>query len=423
MRVGLYGVAAFVLGVAVFLGCGSNSSKGQDEPTSLDLPWAKDVELPSLEVGNAVGSGMLISVSTTQISVDGEPVQALVSGSSNEIEVPAGKLKGQMIVALYDVLDHKAQQQTALSEKAGVALEDRVLLQVDQALPWAVLRQVLYTASQAQYDLFQVVGEHRETQERLSLPLPLVVIGPGMKLIHTSFEEVFGLQLSLRLDSSGFFLSTGGHAVDAFDGNQTMLLPCDSECTNVDSYPWEELQQVLAKVRQQFPVDCSTAGRIGGADALVPRENETQQVVEESPKAEQESLEGTAQRKEIMSGVDPTLPDYGYLPPACLLVLNFSGRRDLPWWWWFRLVDGKVVGPRLSETTARKAPLYPFWTPVSGPTKDEESDPGPYSIVPTCQDSDCSMVTPLIQLGPRLPPDMVPPEMLPERAVEEALAH
>jgi hypothetical protein len=423
MRVGRYGVAAIGLGAAVCLGCGSNPPEGQDEPAPLELPWAKDVELPLLEAGNAVGFGMLISASTTQISVDGEPVQALVVGPSNEIEVPAGKLKGQMITELYDVLAHKAQQQKALSEKAGVGFDDRVLLQADQALPWTVLRQVLYTASQAQYDLFQVVGEHRETHKRLSLPLPLTVIGPGMKPILTSFEEVFGLQLSLRLDSSGFFLSTGGHAVDAFYGNQTMLLPCDSECTNVDSYPWKELQQVLAKVRQQFPVDCSTAGRIGGAAALVPRENETQQVVEESPKAGQESLEGTAQRNEIMSGVDPTLPDYGYLPPACLLVLNFSGRRDLPWWWWFRLVDGKVVGPHLSETSARKAPLYPFWTPVSGPTKDEEFDPAPYSHVPTCQNSDCSIVAPLIQLGPRLPPDMVPPEMVPERAVEEALAH
>ncbi|MDP6935589.1 MAG: hypothetical protein QGG40_21905, partial [Myxococcota bacterium] len=192
MRVGLVGLAAIVWSATAWLGCSSDSPREQDEPTSSELPWDRDVELPSLEAGHPVGSGMLISASTTRISVDGVPVQALETGPSNEIRVPPGMLRGALITELYDVLDRRSRPQKALSEEAGVAFEYRVLLQADQALPWVLLRQVLYTAGQAQYDVLQVVGEHHRTRERLSLPLPLPLIGPGMMQTPTSLEEALG---------------------------------------------------------------------------------------------------------------------------------------------------------------------------------------------------------------------------------------
>ena len=136
------------------------SVEGDD---SLELPVSSTQKLPELAVN--------LVVSKRQIVVDGVTVLLLTKVPDEEnpgrelIAVPEDEKKGQMITKLYDRLLESADRAKALAETSQSddhEFTGRILLQCDKTLPFSVVREVMYTAGQAQFGEFKFVVYKQE---------------------------------------------------------------------------------------------------------------------------------------------------------------------------------------------------------------------------------------------------------------------
>ncbi|MCB9779146.1 MAG: biopolymer transporter ExbD [Alphaproteobacteria bacterium] len=125
---------------------------------NLQLPTSTSQKAPELAVN--------LVVAKDQIVVDGVPVLDLTKVPDEEnpgqqlIVVPEDEKRGQVITKLYDRLLEKAEAAKTLAEQSGSdehAFKGRVLIQCDRELPFNVLREVMYTAGQAQFGEFKFV--------------------------------------------------------------------------------------------------------------------------------------------------------------------------------------------------------------------------------------------------------------------------
>ena len=106
-----------------------------------------------------------VVVSKSQILVDGVVVMSLVQ-STNPVtgvdvpSIPASEKQGQMIQKLYEKLLTKAETaktQAQRTDREDLAFKGEILLQCDSSLPFSVIREVMYTAGQAQFSNFRFV--------------------------------------------------------------------------------------------------------------------------------------------------------------------------------------------------------------------------------------------------------------------------
>lgn len=131
------------------------SVAGNDD---LQLPISSSLAPPKLAVN--------VVVSRRGIVVDGDRILALtetmdeVTGEETPA-VPADELRGQMINKLYDRLLEKAEAAKDLAARAGgreeYEFKGEILLQCDKRLPFSVVREVMFTAGQAQFGQFRFV--------------------------------------------------------------------------------------------------------------------------------------------------------------------------------------------------------------------------------------------------------------------------
>jgi len=130
------------------------SVQGNDD---LQLPVSSSLKPPKLAVN--------VIVSRSQVLVDGEPVLALEETIDEEtgeptMQIPPSAKRGAKIIDLYDKLVAKAETAKRLGDKAQAEEFDfkgQVLLQVDKRMPFSVVREVMYTAGQAQFGEFRFV--------------------------------------------------------------------------------------------------------------------------------------------------------------------------------------------------------------------------------------------------------------------------
>ncbi|NOY26626.1 MAG: biopolymer transporter ExbD [Oligoflexia bacterium] len=124
----------------------------------LQLPTSSTKEAPELSVN--------LVVAKNQIVVDGVPVLELTTVPDEDhpgepmVAVPEDEKKGQVVTKLYDRLLEKAEAAKGLAEQSGNAehaFKGRILIQCDKEMPFAVLREVMYTAGQAQFGEFKFV--------------------------------------------------------------------------------------------------------------------------------------------------------------------------------------------------------------------------------------------------------------------------
>jgi len=330
----------------------------------VDLPLDTTVNLPSLQSGEPVSLDVLLSASTTQISVDGVAVQPLISEDDGRILLPASALNGQLITALFDELSAKADQAKALAEtRDDVVFSGRLLLQIDASHPPHLVRQLMFTAGQAQFGKMRFLGQDPESTALFVQPIELPVIGPPLdgELSEHDQKKMFGPQMMVRLGQGGVSLFAGGHAVEAFgpSGSETeVTLPCEGPCTDLDAYPWATVADVLKGFRAQFPADCS-------------------------PPVGEATRASTGEGSERL--------DLAYLAPSCALGIDMNGRQDLPWAWWLRLKQG--------ELAAATEP-FPYWVLFTGGADGFGQDAVADRYVPTCQDAACSAVDLVLQRDP-----------------------
>jgi biopolymer transport protein ExbD len=125
-----------------------------------------DLVLPASTSNKEPELAVNVVVTSSQIVVDGFPVVQLDEMDDEEnpgqtlIVVPDEEKKGQLISALFDKLGEKADYSKHLGETSGNAeheFKGRILLQCHNELPFSVIREVMYTAGQAQFGEFKFV--------------------------------------------------------------------------------------------------------------------------------------------------------------------------------------------------------------------------------------------------------------------------
>ena len=134
----------------------------------LQLPMSSAQTSTELAV-NVVVSSCPESVARTggcvALVVDGETVITAMeeredANGDSTLLFPEDELRGELIAGLVDALEIKADMAKRMGERLGndeAGFNGRILLQADRLLSFEVIRQVMYTAGQAQYGEFRFV--------------------------------------------------------------------------------------------------------------------------------------------------------------------------------------------------------------------------------------------------------------------------
>lgn len=132
----------------------------------ISVAASEDLQLPSSTSLKDPETAVNVVVSKKEVIVDGVKVLDLTLIPDEEnpgqqiIAVPEDEKRGQMITRLFDRLSEKASAAKAIGEATGsdeMGFKGRVLLQCDKTLPFSVIREVMYTAGQAQFGEFKFV--------------------------------------------------------------------------------------------------------------------------------------------------------------------------------------------------------------------------------------------------------------------------
>jgi biopolymer transport protein ExbD len=124
-----------------------------------------DLQIPISSAQKSPKLAVNVVVSRKDIVVDGAWVLDLDRSISSEtgaeeIVVPDEEKRGQLISKLYDLMLEKAETAKDLGARTGsedFEFKGEVLLQVDKRMPFSVVREVMFTAGQAQFGNFRFV--------------------------------------------------------------------------------------------------------------------------------------------------------------------------------------------------------------------------------------------------------------------------
>ena len=113
----------------------------------LKLPLSSSKKDPEVAVS--------VVVSKRTVAVDGVKV---IDVNIDDLTVADEYKRGTMITPLYDVLQEKADDAKALAARnPNQPFKGRLLIQCDKDIPFSLLREVMYTAGQAQFGEFKFV--------------------------------------------------------------------------------------------------------------------------------------------------------------------------------------------------------------------------------------------------------------------------
>ncbi len=125
---------------------------------------SNDLQVPVSTAQKPPKLAVNVVVSRREIVVDGEQILSLTTGQDeNGVEVtqvPEDEKRGQLISALYERLLEKAETAKDLAARTGredLDFKGEILLQCDKRLPFSVIREVMFTAGQAQFGNFRFV--------------------------------------------------------------------------------------------------------------------------------------------------------------------------------------------------------------------------------------------------------------------------
>jgi biopolymer transport protein ExbD len=119
----------------------------------IQIAPSDDLRLPTSSAQQAPELAVNTVVSQTGILVDGVKVVDVAGGAVGE-----EYKRGMLISPLFDTLKEKADEAKAIAEtRATITFSGRILLQCDKDIPFALVREVMYTAGQAQFAEFKFV--------------------------------------------------------------------------------------------------------------------------------------------------------------------------------------------------------------------------------------------------------------------------
>jgi hypothetical protein len=202
-----------------------------------------------------------LTVAELETVVDAAGVERLV--------VPEEQKRGMLISTLFDALRDRVEgshlEDRAWGSLAVLTQHDELdptgelLLSIDAQVPFSVVRDVLYTAGQAEFDSFQfVVHNPWEGAERfIESALPRIRTAPREPVEDCEPP----MNLSILLSERGIDLRGADRVLrpERFGEAGALLptVPCAREggCHGVEDYDWHELSRVLGLIKDEYPDD------------------------------------------------------------------------------------------------------------------------------------------------------------------------
>ena len=240
---------------------------------SVERCFSPELTLPDSSAELAPVWRPTVTIKKNQILADGVPVTALELARDEDqrplLVVPDEQKRGFLITPLYDRLFEKAEGDKALAEvhetlavltqRDDHGFQGELLVSVDRDVPFSIVREVLYTAGQAQYGSFLFVTRNPWEDALKTIESSLPAIGPP----RDGYEERPPLLLSLTISDEGLGV-LGADAVLYPDGQPdsgadepipTVACKSGGRCTGLDDYDWQELNRLLARIKDEFPDD------------------------------------------------------------------------------------------------------------------------------------------------------------------------
>ncbi len=119
----------------------------------IQIAPSEDLRLPTSNASQAPELAVNTVVSQKGILVDGQKVVDVSGG-----QVEESYKRGTLISPLFDILKEKADEAKAIAEtRQTINFSGRILLQCDRNIPFSLVREVMYTAGQAQFAEFKFV--------------------------------------------------------------------------------------------------------------------------------------------------------------------------------------------------------------------------------------------------------------------------
>ena len=173
--------------------------------------------------------------------------------------------EGMLIAPLYEVLQREADLRKAIAVRTGIpelAFQGRIVLTIDEATSFDLIQRVMYTAGQAQYGEFQLVGLNHWEQDLRGFTTALPAFGMP-EVPHPDARPP--LHLALTVDMRGIHVETNDPEFASELADRAPTFPCasDEPCNDLSGHDWQGLSTLLARMKEQHPEE-STIHVIGG---------------------------------------------------------------------------------------------------------------------------------------------------------------
>lgn len=246
--------------LAVGLPCVSTAQAGD----ALVLPESTAEQLPMLRCHVVIGQ--------EAVHVDGVQVLSLDAVQDEDgvelLAVPGDLKRGQLVTPLYERLQEKREQAklqqdgwrslAVLTQRPELDPGGELLLSIDADTPFSVVREVLYTAGQAQYGSFRLVTHNPWQDAQRTVTVDLPAIGPP-RAVDLDLDARPPLMLSIGVTDGGLDIRGADMVLDPdakdYEGDRPPTVPCLGEgvCEGVDDYDWMELTRLLGLIKQEYP--------------------------------------------------------------------------------------------------------------------------------------------------------------------------
>lgn len=111
--------------------------------------------LPKSNSTSRMADVLPIQIGQTSIIVQGKAVAPVKNGKVPE-SLKRDGADGFFITPLYEKLKEKAKELKTKYKALGIAFEGNALIAADEAIPYRLLSEVLYTANQAEFKLYSL---------------------------------------------------------------------------------------------------------------------------------------------------------------------------------------------------------------------------------------------------------------------------
>ena len=135
------------------------------QTTDVTIESSPALQIPSSSALAPIKKVVQLVVTRSQILVEGEPILGLEQRPNDDGDmvsfVADSDKKGQLIDDLYNRLLEAAEQAKEMGETFDgiddAQFKGQIMLQCDHSLPFSLIREVMYTAGQAQFGEFKFV--------------------------------------------------------------------------------------------------------------------------------------------------------------------------------------------------------------------------------------------------------------------------